>query len=50
MEEQPEFGETLSEDAKEIFMEKVNNTFKEDENISDGGWWEEGAAVVRGTG
>ncbi|CAB1113692.1 unnamed protein product [Ectocarpus sp. CCAP 1310/34] len=35
LDEQPEFAETLSEDAKEIFMEKVNNTFKEDENISD---------------
>lgn len=35
LEEQPEFAEPLSEDEKEIFMEKVNTTFKEDDDISD---------------
>ena len=62
LEEQAEFADTLSKDAKEIFIEKVNNTYYEEKADSDdepdnakdsesaGGWGEEGATVVRGTG
>lgn len=35
LEEQPEFADTLSEDAKEIFMERVNNTYEEEVDSDD---------------
>ncbi|CAN0315697.1 unnamed protein product, partial [Pylaiella littoralis] len=35
LEEQPEFADSLCEDAKEVFMEKVNNTYEEEADSDD---------------
>lgn len=37
LEEQTQFAEVLAEDAKEIFMEKTNNTYVEETSLSDDG-------------